>query len=113
MLVCAYVILMILLSYGLIAFFGFRIYRHLRTMTTGHLSEQKAKALNLQISTALLLQAGVPLIIEFLPTLQLTLGTLTDSEIGAMSVYETAFFVWIPVINPLVTMWTIKAFRKH
>src|SRR4051794_18825947 len=111
MLACIYIILMILLVYGLVSFFGLRIYRHLKTMATGHLSEEKAKALNIQISTALLLQAGVPLIVEFLPSLHLTVGVLMSSDISAMSVYVTAFFVWIPVINPLVTMWTIKAFR--
>lgn len=56
----------------------------------------------------------MPLVVEFIPTMQLTSSVVFRLTIGnssAYTAYETAFFVWIPVLNPLCTIWVVKAYR--
>jgi len=82
-------------------------------MAFPHLSGERARSLNFQLSSALLLQAIMPLVVEFVPTMELAGSVIFKLQIGSSSAYETAFFVWIPVINPLITMWVVKAYRRQ
>ncbi len=69
--------------------------------------------LNKQISTTLFLQAVIPLLVEFLPMAELMGITISGANFAASSLYMAAIFAWIPVLNPLVTMWVVGAYRRE
>lgn len=94
-------------------FFAWRIYRHLSRLALTH-SGSNAHSLNRQLSTALLLQAVSPVLIEFVPMLALgltkSLGNVLPADVTNS---VTAMICWTTVLNPLSTIWVIRAYRNR
>ena len=50
----------------------------------------------------------VPFFLEFLPTFQIITSVLLQMEIVSLSAYETALYIWIPIIDPIITIYIVK-----
>ena len=111
--VVAYVIVTITTVYALIFVFAFRIYSHLTHTVFTQLNQQRAKELNLQLSMALLLQAMVPFLLEFMPTSSMAGVLFMGYDVGVMTPYLLTLPVWTPIMDPLITIWIVKSYRRH
>lgn len=114
LIVVLYVMVASAAVYVVIVPLGWLIYRHLTAMAVPYVSATRARRMQQQLSAALLLQAALPLCLEFAPTIQLAVSTaLGMQNLVGMSVYETALFAWLPVLNPLCAIWVVRAYRQR
>ncbi len=71
------------------------------------------QSVNKQISTTLIGQALIPLLVEFVPTMLLVTSRMTGLNLGGVNAYVTGIYELHPVLNPLVTIFVVRAYRQQ
>ncbi|CAD5206054.1 unnamed protein product [Bursaphelenchus okinawaensis] len=71
----------------------------------------KTLRLEQQLSTALLLQAVLPILTSVGPTVTVASAIIFGINVGAFSITAYATLAWIPLFNPLATVFAIKPYQ--
>ncbi|CAD5208380.1 unnamed protein product [Bursaphelenchus xylophilus] len=72
----------------------------------------KTKRMQKQLTITLTLQTLMPLFISFGPVVCVCIGCFFRVDTGVMSLVVLGFASWIPVVNPVLTIWVIQPFRR-
>lgn len=75
------------------------------------LNEKLRGRLDRQIGQALAIQALVPLITELLPSDLIELSGIFNWPYQA-NVYVCLLYIWLPVVNPLATIFMVRPYRR-
>ena len=73
--------------------------------------QQLRERLDKQIGRTLAIQALVPLVSELLPSEIVELSFVFDWP-WQVSIYVCLMYIWLPVANPLATMFVVRPYRR-
>ncbi|KAI1717055.1 serpentine type 7TM GPCR chemoreceptor str domain-containing protein [Ditylenchus destructor] len=110
---CAFIITMEVISYSIIAVCGIKIRKFVQC--TSRMSQQTDRQLEVhrQISFVLIMQTLMPILEMSTSLFCMILSITLDTK---ANVYAAMFaimpFHWVPLFNPVVTIWVIKPYRK-
>jgi Serpentine type 7TM GPCR chemoreceptor Str len=109
-----YVLALAIVDYCLIVCFALLTWRHLRrTLLLAQLTPAR-RALERQITLAMCLQAGIPIVAQYTPKLLLAFAFFTNNATMGLelSAYQTLEYALMPMVNPLVNICMISAYRR-
>ncbi|KAI1701799.1 serpentine type 7TM GPCR chemoreceptor str domain-containing protein [Ditylenchus destructor] len=90
---------------------GIATYRTLKQ--SRHTMSVSTKALNSQMNMLLILQGASVLFVINVPVGCLTSALLFDVNIVGLGIIMTMILVWIPVLNPIVTILLVGPYRRE
>ena len=99
----------VILSYGIIIFTSIKVCKHIRNgtqLSEGLLDTHK------QITCTLVVQAITPAIVCLFPIALAVTGCFLYLDIPGLGLLVTLLLSWIPLVNPLVTIITIRTYRR-
>ncbi|KAH7722836.1 hypothetical protein AAVH_09651 [Aphelenchoides avenae] len=107
---CLAAFIVVNVTYATVVFCAYKVHRFLRRSTFG--TNPARQSLQRQVGWALLAQAITPMFVFVLP-LGAGIVVVISGAVGLRSVIvsSTSFCSWIPVVNPIFTIYFIKPYR--
>ncbi|KAI1708761.1 serpentine type 7TM GPCR chemoreceptor str domain-containing protein [Ditylenchus destructor] len=109
MLTCTYIITMHVISYSIIIMCGLKIRKFVRRES----QSSRKREVNRQLNFILMLQALMPIVELSTSVICMITSMVSDSKSNVYGiVFATIPLHWVPLFNPIVTIWVIKPYRR-
>ncbi|KAI1702417.1 serpentine type 7TM GPCR chemoreceptor str domain-containing protein [Ditylenchus destructor] len=100
-------------SYSIIVICGLKIRKFVKQATRAGQHSRRTIEVNRQLSLVLFLQALLPIIELSIPMMCMLISTFSGTRSSVYAVvYAYIPFHWVPVLNPLITIFVVKPYRN-
>uniref|UniRef100_A0AC35FDY4 G protein-coupled receptor n=1 Tax=Panagrolaimus sp. PS1159 TaxID=55785 RepID=A0AC35FDY4_9BILA len=110
MLIVLYATLMVTISYSIVCWTSFKVWKHLKAME-GHMSVN-TKDVNRQMTLTLIIQAILPLLTLLCPIAFTAILLFSRITIEGFEICISLLLSTIPIVNSLTTIYVVKPYRN-